>query len=424
MRTGMSPEVRLKLAEAARFSVLYGMTQQEIARELGMSQSAVSRVLQQAREMNVIGEWVDPGSAVQGSENLVLQHRVRDAFGLNDVSAISLPGRGNDLHIALANAAGVKARDLIKDGDHIAVAGGRAIVRLAQVISRRPRLSRDVTVSPLSGRLWFGRPWKDLGRDSPDNLSEPLNADYSALLLALGLIAGREKTGIQFSQISQPLFAANKYQAGEIIAANCPFEPDRGWKWGLRPPTKAYVGVGVIEEGHRVIDYLRVQAEKAHPSDELAKRYQEIQEVVQENQDRNLPAFGSLGNRFFPTLPFPDELEGRDLRTLSGDYLELIRRLELLNDFTVVAGWSHLLEVESLNLIAGGLAKRHCVWTVLLASWLYPELKLVSELTIDAETATILLQKKQALDHSPAETRAWFKYVIGNFLQMASKPRS
>ena len=85
---------------------------------------------------------------------------VRDGFGLRRAtvlqvaSHLSSGNRDDYLHKALANAAGPKLKERIGSGDHIAVAGGRAVYQTVRAIRRGRPIQRDITVTPLCGRVW------------------------------------------------------------------------------------------------------------------------------------------------------------------------------------------------------------------------------------------------------------------------------
>ena len=216
---------------------------------------------------------IDPSFAISGLEEVPWSVMVRDTFDLREctVVAVDVPAsdsgfRADLLHVGMANCTGTKIRESIASGDHIAVAGGRAVHRLAQFIKRNPPSKKDIRITPLSGRTWSGS-WQLSG---PDNLELPLDADDNALVLAN---AFDKEPGTRFSQISHPLYATTASLAHSIMREHCATLPNSGWNWGLKPPDRAFVGVGVIDpqSGHRISAFLRSrntipQKEKTRPT--------------------------------------------------------------------------------------------------------------------------------------------------------------
>lgn len=410
-----------RLAQIAWAHFVYEKPQAEIARSRGTNQTAINRLLKQAWDLGVIGYSIDPDFAVRARADEEISVELCEAFELKN--AITLDTKGldsDDIHIALANAAGENARAEIDSGDHVVVAGGRAIVRLAQVIGRRPKPCRRVVVTPLGGRLWFGKLWGDRGDDPKHpHLSMPLNADYSALLLANGLIAGRTNTGIGFSQISRPLYAKDDKEADELVRHHCAFLPGGAWNWNLPHPSKAFVGVGAVhpKSEHRIAEFL--DSNSANQGGEAFQRIKAAMDFVEESQ---LPYFGDIANRLFPALPLPGEVTGRDLEMLTALYKRLANQLEDINRKAVVMEWQHLISADSVLVVAGGELKLNVLWTLLLASFDNPTLKLISDLATDVAGAKALILAKRDFDKLDDRTRGWYRNLIALFFAASARP--
>ncbi len=208
-------EHAILLEEVARRYYINEHAQKKIGKDLDLANpAAVNRYLQEARSLGVISFSVDASFAIVGSKDASLTRNLRDAFELADATVIQVDlGKDDDeraqddnLHKALANYAGREIRERIQPNEHIAVAGGRAIIQAVKAISRLPPARRGIHITPVCGRTWSHH-WKidDIGF-----LERPLDADDAAFILAL---AFEHERGVVYRQVAQPLYAAGADEA-------------------------------------------------------------------------------------------------------------------------------------------------------------------------------------------------------------------
>ena len=400
----VNPEL---LADVARQFYWYERSEKEIGERLDpkIGQPAVARLLREARKRGVVGFEIDPKFAVIGSEDESLSREVQRRFRLKNAMVIELPDNisKDDLHIALANHAGMKAIATISEGDHICVAGGRTIVQLARFIGRKHPPRSNITISPLGGRLWVGS-WQIGG---PDKLEYPLDADDSAFFLYMAFL---NEPGTRFSQISRPLFAETPREAKRLIAAHCPALPGGAWNWSLKPPTRAYIGVGALDaqSGHRIAEFLaRAPVRNQQERPYLARIAKDLRHALTEAAKNHLPPFGDIANRQFAAIPVPVDLPG-DPTSLGGAYRGALRVVASVNERAVVMGWSHLHAIPDVNVIAGSLLKVNQLWTVLMLGLLHPASRLCSELTTDNRAAQALINAHKSFEHASIQIKTWY----------------
>jgi DNA-binding transcriptional regulator LsrR (DeoR family) len=412
-KSGSSKQHRDLLARVAYLSLVKGWTQERIGKRLNPTkdQATVARLLAEAWESHVISYDIDPDFAITGAEDEDLADRLRDEFGMQDPLVIEFDGSDDDMHLVLANETGLR-KTHIESNQHVAVAGGRAIVRLCRVISRNPPSVRDVVVTPLGGRLWSGL-LSATSERGPRHLEQPLNPDYSALILAVGLHAGHEP-GIRFSQVSHPLYAENHLKAQSIIRENCAFLPSKGWNFELNAPDQAFVGVGAISRAtnHRLAEYIDTQSN--FPVDSA---FEQLRQAVDFADQNNLPRFGDVANRVFPCLPLPSSLKGGtdQLELYSTRMGTLSRMLEQINARSVVMNWGHLRDIKRVRAVAGGNSespKVNALLTLLLSGVLNPapmQGRLITSLSTNSAMAETLLKEKTILETLPIPIQLWYR---------------
>jgi len=406
-RSTANPEL---LADVARQFYWYERREKEIGDKLDpkIGQPAVARLLREARKRGVVGFDIDPKFAVIGSEDESLSRELQKRFGLKDALVIELPDdiSKDDLHVALANHAGMKAVATISEGDHICVAGGRTIVQLARFIGRKHPPRSNITISPLGGRLWVGS-WQIGG---PDKLEYPLDADDSAFLY----VAFLNEPGTRFSQISRPLFAETPREAKLLITEHCAALPGGKWNWGLKPATRAYIGVGALDaqSGHRIAEFLaRTRAKNQQERPYLARIAKDLRHAMSQAMKNHLPPFGDIANRQFAAIPVLADLPD-DLEALSRAYRQVLRVLTSVNERAVVMGWEHLHATPDVNVIAGSPLKVNQLWSVLMLGLLHPARRLCSELTTDNRTAQALISAHKSFGNASSGVKGWYAATL------------
>jgi len=323
--------------------------------------------------------------------------------------------RGDELHTVIANTVGERLRDWIQPGDHIVTGGGRAPVKVARFIKRTPPLRREVRISPLSGRIWTGS-WQE---DGSENLQRPLDADDAARLLAF---AFEHEPGTRFSQVGLPLYQEES-SVKTTIEEECVFTPGGGWNttWGLQPPARALVGVGVLhpDSGHRIAELVNKIASNREYKVARHLRWaaSKFKEAMAFAHDNKLPHFGDVSNRLFPALLLPSQLKESGLSGTKLDklYSTLCLKLHELNARAVVMEWEHLRGIPSVWAVAGGELKTNVLWTLLICRYLEGDKSksIVKELSTDVETAERLQRALQDFKSAPDEHRNWYREMIG-----------
>ena len=153
MATGQSSRATLAaggrvtdlLLEVARRFYLVGETQVEIARDLGLDPSTVSRYLKRARDEGVVRVEIRPPLR----QNVDLGRRLADRFGLSRVVVASSEEEG-DLS-SLADAAADYVGTLLRKGMRIGLGWGSSLS--ATVGCMEPGAVSDLIITQLAGGL-------------------------------------------------------------------------------------------------------------------------------------------------------------------------------------------------------------------------------------------------------------------------------
>lgn len=140
-----------QIKQAVQVSKLYyldGATQAEIGKKLNLSRPTISRLLQFAREKNIVKISInDPLSNIED-----LQHQLKEKYQLKDV-IISTP-ESNETAEILSSLGKATARYLdkkVKDNDVIGVSWGRTLVSVARQLIPNDR--KNVQVVYLKGTV-------------------------------------------------------------------------------------------------------------------------------------------------------------------------------------------------------------------------------------------------------------------------------
>ena len=140
-----------QINQAVQVSKLYyldGVTQAEIGKKLNLSRPTISRLLQFAREKNIVKISInDPLSNIED-----LQHQLKEKYQLKDV-IISTP-ESNETAEILSSLGKATARYLdkkVKDNDVIGVSWGRTLVSVARQLIPNDR--KNVQVIYLKGTV-------------------------------------------------------------------------------------------------------------------------------------------------------------------------------------------------------------------------------------------------------------------------------
>lgn len=147
----MRVDSKQQIKQAVQVSKLYyldGATQAEIGKKLNLSRPTISRLLQFAREKNIVKISInDPLSNIED-----LQHQLKEKYQLKDV-IISIP-ESNETAEILSSLGKATARYLdkkVKDNDVIGVSWGRTLVSVARQLIPNDR--KNVQVVYLKGTV-------------------------------------------------------------------------------------------------------------------------------------------------------------------------------------------------------------------------------------------------------------------------------
>ena len=138
------------LGDAVRVARMYYYGErrtQEIAEELGMSRSRVSRLLKLAKEEGLVEiRVVDPGVQVKG-----LERDISDRFGVREVHVVNVPEAAGEREWLgrVATVAAAHLNTLLTDGTTLAVAWGTTVSAISERLS--VKLLKNVQVVQLNG---------------------------------------------------------------------------------------------------------------------------------------------------------------------------------------------------------------------------------------------------------------------------------
>ena len=158
-----------------------GWTQEKIATSESYTRQTISKALQKAKDRGIIRISVVPEERTGFLRNLARE--LRTSFGLEDL--IIVPGRnlddtsGEDIDDGvmadIASAAADYLDELLKDGDVLAVSGGKRIMRpVVRYLKPKKRLPR-LSVVPTIG---FVRPFTNFG--DPNLIAHDIALAYGA----------------------------------------------------------------------------------------------------------------------------------------------------------------------------------------------------------------------------------------------------
>ncbi|SFJ52272.1 deoxyribonucleoside regulator [Paenibacillus sp. UNC496MF] len=137
---------RGKMLDAVRMYYQLDYSQQEIAKQLGVSRPTVSRFIQQAKEEGyVVINIIDPFE-----NNDVLAGKIERKFGLKKVVIVNVPNYTDAVVKKYLGTAGAKYLDnVIKDGDIVAATWGTTLYEVA--LNLQDKHVKDVKVVQLNG---------------------------------------------------------------------------------------------------------------------------------------------------------------------------------------------------------------------------------------------------------------------------------
>jgi hypothetical protein len=416
----------------------------------------VSDWLQDARDRYVVTVDIDPSFAIVGKEDPIRPDELKERFKIEEAIVIDQATKdlqATDLHTALANRTGLALCRAPINGTRFFVAGGRTVVQIARMMKRRRPEGAGNRIDPLSGRTWTGS-WQ---LDRSDDLQRPLDADDAASILAYAFPKG----GTRFSQIGHPLYADNSNKAEEIMREDCAFLPDGRWNWATADlkTNIAICGIGILhpDSGHRMMSFLaryfndqgiglaefksmfhsgtlaktKLSAKPSKSTEYLSRVATELIDAFRFAKEKCLEDFADVGNRLYPCLPLPQELEKLfpDLPKRE-NYEGLKKRLDVLNRRAIVMNWSHLRNVSTW-ITAGGKLKLKPLWTLAIIRHIeerererrgiVERVSVMDKLTTDLTTADELLAAFDAYDAARPEIKQWYQDLSEILFQQDSR---
>ncbi|WP_413730038.1 sugar-binding transcriptional regulator [Sodalis sp. RH22] len=141
-----SDDVRL-IVKIAQLYYGQDMTQVQIARELGIYRTTISRLLKRGREQGIITIAIN----YDHNENLWLEQQLKQKFGLREAVVASSDADQEEDKLAVMGLHGAQLVDrLLKPGDIIGFSWGRAVRALVENLPQASQ-SRQVICVPIIG---------------------------------------------------------------------------------------------------------------------------------------------------------------------------------------------------------------------------------------------------------------------------------
>lgn len=122
-----------------------GMTQEEIARALGISRGSVVTMLQEARESGIVSISVAP----QHLASVGLAREIMRRFRLAECLVVPVEGEARETHERIGRAAARLLTERLEPDDVLGVSWGRTVLALSQAM--QPRLLPGVSVVQITG---------------------------------------------------------------------------------------------------------------------------------------------------------------------------------------------------------------------------------------------------------------------------------
>jgi DNA-binding transcriptional regulator LsrR (DeoR family) len=188
-----------------------GITQADIAARLNLSTSKVNRLIRRGRELGMVKITIDAGPF----QRLVdMENTLTRTMGLGKVVVTpSVPGNPDTNLQVVGRAAANELLETIRDGDVIAITGGKALSAVVENIA--PERAFDVTVVPLTGGVQ-GKYYTDVNHLATQ-LADKLGG--SAVLLHAPLFAesrAQRDTLMEVGSIKQVFDLARRAQVALV----------------------------------------------------------------------------------------------------------------------------------------------------------------------------------------------------------------
>jgi dihydroxyacetone kinase-like protein len=172
-----------------------GMTQNDIARTMGISHATVIAYLNEARERGIVNISIEPARLA----SLTLAQSLKSHFGLRDCFVIPNNGDDSSLVDRLGEAGALVLRKFLRSGDTLAVSGGRTVM----AVGTNLRISglQDVTVVQASGGAIAKNRW------SPARCASTIANAINATCVSLSAPAITSTAEARAIMAAEPLIA-------------------------------------------------------------------------------------------------------------------------------------------------------------------------------------------------------------------------
>ena len=138
-----SPDLSVR---AAWLYYIEGLTQEEVAKVMAVSRAKVIRLLAAARDHGIVRIRID----AKGSDQLALERRLADAYGLSEAVVAPAPTDKSAVAAVVGHATGTYLADHVRDGMSLGVGWGVTLSMSLKALGARP-FERFSVISLLGG---------------------------------------------------------------------------------------------------------------------------------------------------------------------------------------------------------------------------------------------------------------------------------
>jgi DNA-binding transcriptional regulator LsrR (DeoR family) len=352
-----------------------------LARETGRAPAVISRTIGRALREGLV-EVVPAQRVSTPVRKAQLERRVLQKYtGLRGclvveakevTSAIDNDALHRRLGFALASVLG--SGSTIRDGDVLGLGSGRGVYWTIQSLASQPPLRAEVTLCSLTGQVY--------ARDHSEQVNLLLDADIHLGLL--GLCFSRPVT---LCPMSHPIVVADPHEAATILEQS---RLGESW-WKLNPVTHAIVGVGVLANGHRFFNEVKLaEPRQTQLLDPIKRPLTALVAICEETLTASNGFYcpvADIANRLF-YVPPPGRLRmaERARKTLEAAVQD---HLAEINSRLVTVGEAQLRSISQIVVVAGSRLKSSALRTLLRSGFpvrlVCIDQQLAEELLLDEE---------------------------------------
>jgi len=372
-----------------------GKSQAQIAKERSMHPSKVSRILKYALEVGIVKIEINHKNGPTFKRQKDPEDELVKNFSLKNAIVIELPPatesavgtvgakkRDDELHKCLGKATASHLKTILRDEDHVATGGGRAMYNTAIELFAlgsppNPSLNQEnITVTSLNGNS----DTRIRARNSPDRYAHmPLDSDVVVIDMAPAFKSGATPNRMCLPLVGDPDQIKDfKKKRARLLSSDY-------WEQNQQKVPKIVIfGVGAFLGAHRfnmepkgpILSHI-----KSHLSS-LKKDSDELRKIC-----GYIPV-GDVCNRLF-FIPPPNGEE-----KLTSTTRELVKKIEgeieEINDHLLTIEFKQLEMVNTVIAVAGGKNKRHALFHLLTD---FEPNGIVDVLVTDKDTAEYLIHR-------------------------------